>query len=210
MLFLSMRSWKRAEILHRYSQWHIATNLLNKLCLETKSLIMKIDLKYNNFWDTEFSTVIFWQHKGKLSVTLFFSLNKFHDEAILCNTPSVFCRLYVVRHFLQLYNFCPKPCDTFPGGQMEKILTTSQPGPCAAQEKFDELTPPIWIFYVAQSFLFHLDFGVWGIPGSRGWVGRVMLVLRTFPELVGRSVQNWSCGSGVKRGHRYKQSVLYI
>jgi len=35
-----------------------------------------------------------------------------------------------------------------------------------------------------------LGFGVWGNPGSRGWVGRVMLVLRTFPELVGRSVQN--------------------
>jgi len=36
----------------------------------------------------------------------------------------------------------------------------------------------------------HLGFGVWGTPGSRGWVGRVMLVLRTFPELVWRSVQN--------------------
>jgi len=36
----------------------------------------------------------------------------------------------------------------------------------------------------------HLGFGVWGTLGSRGWVGRVMLVLRTFPELAGRSVQN--------------------
>jgi len=36
----------------------------------------------------------------------------------------------------------------------------------------------------------HLGFGVWGTPGSRGWVGEVMLMLRTFPELVGRSVQN--------------------
>jgi len=36
-----------------------------------------------------------------------------------------------------------------------------------------------------------LDFGVWGISGSRGRVGRVMLVLRTFPELVGMSVQNF-------------------
>jgi len=33
-------------------------------------------------------------------------------------------------------------------------------------------------------------FGVWGTPGSRGGVGGVMLVLRTFPELAGRSVQN--------------------
>jgi len=37
---------------------------------------------------------------------------------------------------------------------------------------------PIWVF----------EFGA--TPGSRCWVARVMLVLRTFPELVGRSVQN--------------------
>jgi len=36
----------------------------------------------------------------------------------------------------------------------------------------------------------YLDFGVWGTPGSRGQVGGGMLVLRTFPEFVGRSVQN--------------------
>jgi len=36
----------------------------------------------------------------------------------------------------------------------------------------------------------HLGFRVWGTLGSTGWVGVVMLVLRTFPELVGRSVQN--------------------
>jgi len=36
----------------------------------------------------------------------------------------------------------------------------------------------------------HLGFEVWGTPGPRGWVGVVMLVLRTFPELVWRSVQN--------------------
>jgi len=36
----------------------------------------------------------------------------------------------------------------------------------------------------------HLDFGVWATPGSRGQVGGVLLVLRTFPELAGRSVQN--------------------
>jgi len=36
----------------------------------------------------------------------------------------------------------------------------------------------------------HLGFGVLGPPGSRGMVGVVKLVLRNFPELVGRSVQN--------------------
>jgi len=35
-----------------------------------------------------------------------------------------------------------------------------------------------------------LGFRVWGTPGSRGWVGGVMLVLRIFTELVWRSVQN--------------------
>jgi len=36
-----------------------------------------------------------------------------------------------------------------------------------------------------------LDFGVWGTPESGGWVGGVMLMLRTFPELLWlRSVQN--------------------
>jgi len=35
-----------------------------------------------------------------------------------------------------------------------------------------------------------LDFGVWGTPGYRGQVGGVILVLRTFPELAGRSAQN--------------------
>jgi len=36
----------------------------------------------------------------------------------------------------------------------------------------------------------HLGFRVWGTQGSGSQVGRVMLVLRTFPELSGRSVQN--------------------
>jgi len=53
---------------------------------------------------------------------------------------------------------------------------TSKPGPSAAREKFDELTSPIWTFFAKQSF------------GGR--VGRVILVLRTFPEFAGRSVQN--------------------
>jgi len=40
------------------------------------------------------------------------------------------------------------------------------------------------------SLMTRLGFEVWGTPGSGGWVGGVMLVLRTFPELVGRFVQN--------------------
>jgi len=35
-----------------------------------------------------------------------------------------------------------------------------------------------------------IGFGVWGTLGSGGLVGRVILVLRTFPELVCRSEQN--------------------
>jgi len=35
-----------------------------------------------------------------------------------------------------------------------------------------------------------LGFGVWGTPGSGGQVGKVILVLKTFPELAGRSAQN--------------------
>jgi len=62
-------------------------------------------------------------------------------------------------------------------------LNNSQPGPGAAREKFDELT----------------SFGVWGTLGSGGQVGAVMLVLRTIPGLVGRSVQNLvEIGSAVR------------
>jgi len=68
-------------------------------------------------------------------------------------------------------------------------IYTNQPSPGAAREKFDELTSPIWRFYITQNFLFCDPFGVWSTPGSMGWVGGVMLVLRTFPELAGRSVQ---------------------
>jgi len=57
-----------------------------------------------------------------------------------------------------------------------------------------------------------LCFLVWGTPGSGGQISGVMLVLRTFPELVGKSVQNlggdWSDGLLVKEGYRYKQSLL--
>jgi len=55
-----------------------------------------------------------------------------------------------------------------------------------------------------------LGFGVWGNPGSRGRVCRVMLVLRTFPELAGRSVQNLlEIDPGVKRVHRYKMTNVH-
>jgi len=51
-----------------------------------------------------------------------------------------------------------------------------------------------------------LGFGVWGR------VGGFIFVLRTSPELVGRSGQNfgryWSAGLLVKEGLRYKQSLL--
>jgi len=54
-------------------------------------------------------------------------------------------------------------------------------GPGAAQEKFDELTSPIWTFTLHKVFS----------PVTRlAWVGGIMLVLRTFPKLVGRSKQN--------------------
>jgi len=57
----------------------------------------------------------------------------------------------------------------------------------------------------------YLVFGVWGTPGPRGHVGGVKLVLRTFPELAGRSMQNLvEIGPAVKRGHRFKPSLLYI
>jgi len=62
-----------------------------------------------------------------------------------------------------------------------------------------------------------LDFGIWGTPGSEGWVYGVILVLRTFPELVWRVFTkfgiDWSGSSGVKEGYRYigrVQTVCFI
>jgi len=37
-----------------------------------------------------------------------------------------------------------------------------------------------------------LGFKVWGTPRSKGWVGGVMLVLRTFPELVEIGLVVWA------------------
>jgi len=67
-----------------------------------------------------------------------------------------------------------------------KLCFTSQPGPGAAREIFNAN-------FVKQSFFSSdicLGFGAQGTPGSGVQVGRVILVLRTFPELVWRSVQN--------------------
>jgi len=65
---------------------------------------------------------------------------------------------------------------------------TSQPGPGSTRKKFNELTSTIWTFYITQSFLSCDPFEFWslGYPG----VGGVIVVLKTFPELVQRSVQN--------------------
>jgi len=68
---------------------------------------------------------------------------------------------------------------------LQKCSVASQQGPGAAQEKFEELT-----LHKVFSPVTHLGFRVWGTLGSRGRVGGVMLVLRTFPELVVRPVQN--------------------
>jgi len=71
------------------------------------------------------------------------------------------------------------------------LLFISQPGPGAGREKFNEIKSPIWTFYVTQSFLSSgLGFEVWGTPESGARVGGIIIVLRTFPELVGRFVQN--------------------
>jgi len=68
----------------------------------------------------------------------------------------------------------PSPSRQSSVSKQTIIYGTSQPGPDAVREKFDELT----------------SFGVWGTLGSGVRVGAVMLVLRTIPGLVGRSMQN--------------------
>jgi len=59
-----------------------------------------------------------------------------------------------------------------------------------------------------------LGFAVWVTPWSGGWFGVVILVLRTFPELAERSVQNLVEIDPVVRtwkgGHRYKQSLFWV
>jgi len=94
------------------------------------------------------------------------------------------------------------------------LWITTQPEPGTDREKFNEIKLPIWTFFVKQSFspmislgvgvwgtpgsgsqqsfspMISLGVGVWGTPGSGSQVGRVIFVLRTFPEMVWRSVQN--------------------
>jgi len=61
-------------------------------------------------------------------------------------------------------------------------------------------------------FTLHEAFRAWGTPGSRGRVGGVMLVLRTFPELE-RSAQNLvEIGPAVRacKGYIGTKSHFYI
>jgi len=59
-------------------------------------------------------------------------------------------------------------------------------------KNFMSLRHPFGHFTLHKVFspVIRLGFGVWGTLGSRVRVGGIMLLLRTFPELVGRSVQN--------------------
>jgi len=61
------------------------------------------------------------------------------------------------------------------------------------------------------SLVTHLDFGVWG---SWGLGLRGHACVKNLPQVVGEVCAkfggDWSGGSGVKRGHMYKHSLLYI
>jgi len=92
------------------------------------------------------------------------------------------------------------------------IYLTSRPGSGTTREKFDELTSPIWTFFVKQSFFYSDPFGFWSLryPSWRGyacvknlpWVGR---------EVCAKFGGDWSNSLSVKRGQRYlRQSLLYI
>jgi len=72
------------------------------------------------------------------------------------------------------------------------LFKTSQQGPGADGKNLMNLRHPSGHFRLHKVFfpVTHLGFGVWGTPGSRGWIGGVMLVLRTFHELLGRSLLN--------------------
>jgi len=71
-----------------------------------------------------------------------------------------------------------------------KILETSRPGPGGDWEKFNEIKSPNWIFLCKAKFspVICILFGVWGTLRSGGRVSGVIIVLRSFPELVWRSV----------------------
>jgi len=69
------------------------------------------------------------------------------------------------------------------------------------------------ILMATSDMVICIGYGVWGNPGSK-LVSGVKLVLRTFPELVWRSVQNLAkIGLAVrawKRVHRYIVCFIYI
>jgi len=74
------------------------------------------------------------------------------------------------------------------------LILASQPGPGAAREKLNEIKSPNFTFFVKQSFFSGNLFRFWklGYLRVRGlaWVGGLIDVKRTFPELVWRSLQN--------------------
>jgi len=81
----------------------------------------------------------------------------------------------------------------------------------APDNKF--LRVPIKTFYVTQSFspVIWLGFVVCGTPWSRGWVAGVIHVLRTFPLLVRRSVQNLvEIGLAVRAWKRDTGRYIYM
>jgi len=56
----------------------------------------------------------------------------------------------------------------------------------------------------------YFGFGGRGTPGSGGWVSGVILVLRTFPASVWRSVQNFmEIGTAVHMGKRFTGTYIY-
>jgi len=74
---------------------------------------------------------------------------------------------------------------------LEVLYFTSQLG-SGADEIINEIKSPIWTFYGTQSFFSQdmLGLGAWGTPGLGGPVGKVIMLKRTFSELVWGFVQN--------------------
>jgi len=96
----------------------------------------------------------------------------------------VACGNFVLPSIILLAFGCFRSTHSAPVGNY--LFFTSQPGSGTARKKFNAS-------FVKQRFfspVMCLCFGVWGSPESGDRIGGVILVLRTFPELVGRSVQN--------------------
>jgi len=64
-----------------------------------------------------------------------------------------------INKILQRFNKQPLEMKIVSKNIIFILLLTSQPGPGAAREKFDELTSPIWTFYINESFLSRYPFG---------------------------------------------------